>query len=861
MSAIAPSAFFAAAAESGSLSTSAGSENKDPFAAFAKRVLKRSVRGGVVSAPTLWKEHWRQDAAFATCDELVQEYTQKSGVLDDPVVWQQDHPLLLAKYPRVFALEVKTSPPVGPPSQPGAPASTANSTTGTRKYVVTNLDNLWLRYVDTHVRDRHFYELLREGHPCHLYFDIEFKKTLNPHADGDRMVDIFLKCLQGQLAQACGIDLQRSDVIELDSSTPDKFSRHLICHMRHTVDCAPGLSPSSSSCSSSSSIATATSAPQPQRLLAVFQDNIHAGNFVRLLCAQVKAECSPASSQTDISHSTSTTASTSTRWPNVSKADLMSLFVHDDVPRTGVGVLPADSRDQADSTMDSISTVAAPGSEHLPHAGANNRVIFVDTGMYTRNRCFRLYLSSKLGKSTFFTRAATNAFVPPRGRQAFSKPGITRTCQPPESYKTTSVSDAHIGDSKRRRLGSDVISSRGSPVAPAMSSEAKASVDPLSLSSFKQLQEEKAFLMHTLASAVPLCPYTRSPLHVHPPPISDGAHATSGYCEVRMLQCVDVLNPSSGSQQGSFASTFLTPAVQYQPAASFVTHAHEPDDHACSGHSTADVVGSRVQSTASAVVDSVRCHQGVSRMGLLPASPFPLVDQFVLMHFACKGGVRGEIRSWMYREELRVQAQSTSSSSSSAVAVAPSQLPSALPPTTGGAVVADSSAERHVTILYQLGKNRWCDHIGRAHKSNGVYIVADISIPLKRVPLSQPVSGGVAVPDSRFKELIGSGVLYQKCHDPVCKEMRYRSADVSIPHFVLDREVMYGEDPFSVAHTAEDGVAGMCSQDTVLEDIGVKGAVHEQAEDNEDALLLQAVMMAEQQQLAAATVSTSSSSS
>jgi len=73
--------------------------------------------------------------------------------------------------------------------------------------------------------------------------------------------------------------------------------------------------------------------------------------------------------------------------------------------------------------------------------------------------------------------------------------------------------------------------------------------------------------------------------------------------------------------------------------------------------------------------------------------------------------------------------------------------------------------------------------------------------------------------------------------------------------------VMYGEDPFSVAHTAEDGVAGMCSQDTVLEDIGVKGAVHEQAEDNEDALLLQAVMMAEQQQLAAATVSTSSSSS
>jgi hypothetical protein len=34
--------------------------------------------------------------------------------------------------------------------------------------------------------------------------------------------------------------------------------------------------------------------------------------------------------------------------------------------------------------------------------------LFVDTGVYTKNRCFRLYLSSKRDKHTFLTRADTN---------------------------------------------------------------------------------------------------------------------------------------------------------------------------------------------------------------------------------------------------------------------------------------------------------------------------------------------------------------------------------------------------------------------------------------------------------------------
>ena len=44
-------------------------------------------------------------------------------------------------------------------------------------------------------------------------------------------------------------------------------------------------------------------------------------------------------------------------------------------------------------------------------------------------------------------------------------------------------------------------------------------------------------------------------------------------------------------------------------------------------------------------------------------------------------------------------------------------------------------------LTYQVGKNRWCGRLGRAHKSNHTMLVVD----LRR------------------------GSLYQKCHDPDCR--------------------------------------------------------------------------------------------
>lgn len=69
--------------------------------------------------------------------------------------------------------------------------------------MVSSLGEFWRRYCGLPLRDRHFYELIREGTPCHLYFDLEFSKADNPSACGDDMVEVFVGWVAHCL-QVCG---------------------------------------------------------------------------------------------------------------------------------------------------------------------------------------------------------------------------------------------------------------------------------------------------------------------------------------------------------------------------------------------------------------------------------------------------------------------------------------------------------------------------------------------------------------------------------------------------------------------------------------------------------------------------------
>ncbi|XP_077704828.1 DNA-directed primase/polymerase protein isoform X4 [Canis aureus] len=117
---------------------------------------------------------------------------------------------------------------------------------GQRIYLVTTYAQLWF-YYKSRRNLLHCYEVIPENAVCKLYFDLEYNKLANPEADGKKMVALLIEHVCKALQELYRVDCSAEDVFNLDSSTDEKFSRHLIFQL-HDV---------------------------------AFKDNIHVGNFVR----------------------------------------------------------------------------------------------------------------------------------------------------------------------------------------------------------------------------------------------------------------------------------------------------------------------------------------------------------------------------------------------------------------------------------------------------------------------------------------------------------------------------------------------------------------------------------------------------
>ncbi|CAM9662272.1 unnamed protein product, partial [Choristocarpus tenellus] len=121
---------------------------------------------------------------------------------------------------------------------------------------------------------QHVYEIIRDGVPCRMYFDLEFARAHNPGLDGEALVRTWINIVAGKLYQDYSIEVEDSDFLDLDSSTPKKFSRHLILHL-----------------------------PRGQYSL---NNNSHVGRFVNDLASDLEATCpGPMSSPATEGHSLS----------------------------------------------------------------------------------------------------------------------------------------------------------------------------------------------------------------------------------------------------------------------------------------------------------------------------------------------------------------------------------------------------------------------------------------------------------------------------------------------------------------------------------------------------------------------------
>lgn len=132
------------------------------------------------------------------------------------------------------------------------------TTNGRRRYLVCRKDDFWDRYRRMEKDQRHFYEIIREGTPCHLYFDLEFNRDINFLRDGPAMVRSFISFVLARLKRTFSSVATEADVVQLDSSTDSKFSRHLIFRLPR----------------------------------AAWRNNAHAGDFVRDLCLSLEEESS-----------------------------------------------------------------------------------------------------------------------------------------------------------------------------------------------------------------------------------------------------------------------------------------------------------------------------------------------------------------------------------------------------------------------------------------------------------------------------------------------------------------------------------------------------------------------------------------
>ncbi|XP_053797607.1 DNA-directed primase/polymerase protein [Vidua chalybeata] len=244
-----------------------------------------------------------------------------------------------------------------------------NTQTGQRFYLVTTYEQLWFYYTQgCKTSLMHCYEVIPEKDACKLYFDLEFYKPANPDADGKTMVMKLIELVSQKLKEFYDVNCSSEDVLNLDSSTDEKFSRHLIFLPQKTV----------------------------------FKDNTHIGNFVRTILQpairlmESRAVVIPAE---EAGHVFQCSAGLDGSLTNLTAVE--------------------------DDSKDGPAIAHETKTMEMPHQGENldfsflivkdkegNKQLFVDLGVYTKNRNFRMYKSSKAGKNVILKIAEDNKFVP-----------------------------------------------------------------------------------------------------------------------------------------------------------------------------------------------------------------------------------------------------------------------------------------------------------------------------------------------------------------------------------------------------------------------------------------------------------------
>ncbi|CAM4775561.1 unnamed protein product [Rotaria magnacalcarata] len=252
---------------------------------------------------------------------------------------------------------------------------------GKRRYQVADIDVFIHEYYQLPVNQRHTYEIIVDKKPAKLYFDLEYDIVANPNIDGPRLTTNFIQfVLNFMRKRSDDLDYSIKDVLVLDSTSPKKFSRHLIFQTKDP-----------------------------------FLDNIAVGKFVNLILEDIHGCLINHQCPGVINSSLSRTQQAQSYADSTvfSKNLLNSLEPHL-------------SRFEHCDCIDDYSQLKFKDMiEFMVNKSDGTGIIwFCDMGVYTKNRAFRLLRSSKFDKQECFTIAPENQWKPilRRCRSTTSKP-------------------------------------------------------------------------------------------------------------------------------------------------------------------------------------------------------------------------------------------------------------------------------------------------------------------------------------------------------------------------------------------------------------------------------------------------------
>lgn len=97
---------------------------------------------------------------------------------------------------------------------------------GQRHFLVCSREQFWEAYRNLPVKKH--YEIVLPNKPCKLYFDLEFDIRYNKEKDGKVMTAELIELVVKTLTELFESEVDMGDIIDLDSSSDVKFSKHII---------------------------------------------------------------------------------------------------------------------------------------------------------------------------------------------------------------------------------------------------------------------------------------------------------------------------------------------------------------------------------------------------------------------------------------------------------------------------------------------------------------------------------------------------------------------------------------------------------------------------------------------------------